>query len=250
MKSFGLILMTFLAGFLSQAAPVVFESSDRQTSLIELYTSEGCNSCPPAEAWFSQLKDDPGLWRDFVPVAFHVDYWNYLGWRDRWSREEFSDRQRDYAKVWGSASIYTPELVLNGAEWHRWFWQKKVPPGASGPGGVLKVNSDDGIHWEVKYASPRVPAAGTSVFQLHTALLVSGVGSDVTAGENAGHHLDHDFAALTLTEQPLVSKTNEFRGGFIIDEKLKPKAGRLALAVWVCRNGQSEPVQAVGGWLP
>ena len=70
----------------SPAAPVTFASTARQTSLLELYTSEGCSSCPPAEAWLSGLKDNPGLWRDFVPVAFHVDYWNYLGWRDKWSR--------------------------------------------------------------------------------------------------------------------------------------------------------------------
>jgi hypothetical protein len=62
-------------------AELVFESTDPQTPLLELYTSEGCSSCPPAEAWRARLKDAPGLWRDFVPVAFHVDYWDHLGWR-------------------------------------------------------------------------------------------------------------------------------------------------------------------------
>jgi len=95
------------------AAPVTFASTSRQTSLLELYTSEGCSSCPPAEAWLSGLKDNPGLWRDFVPVAFHVDYWNYLGWRDKWSRAEYSDRQQEYARVWGAANVYTPEFVVN-----------------------------------------------------------------------------------------------------------------------------------------
>ncbi len=64
---------------IANADPIVFQSSDRQTALLELYTSESCSSCPPAESWLSKLKNDPGLWQTFIPVAFHVDYWNHLG---------------------------------------------------------------------------------------------------------------------------------------------------------------------------
>jgi len=233
----------------SVAAPVTLASSARQTSLLELYTSEGCSSCPPAEAWLSGLKDNPGLWRDFVPVAFHVDYWNYLGWRDQWSREEYSDRQQAYARVWGAANVYTPEFVVNGQEWQRHFWNNSVPSGAEVDAGILRVTSPDGRDWEAVYTAPTAVAPGVRVYQLHTALLVCEVGSDVKAGENSGRHLNHDFAAVTLTEQPLVSKTNEFHGTFRIDDKARPATGRLALAAWVVPNGQSAPVQAVGGWL-
>jgi len=242
--------LALLGGSAAGAAPVTFESSARQTSLVELYTSEGCSSCPPAEAWLSGLKDDPGLWRDFVPVAFHVDYWNYLGWRDQWSREEYSDRQQEYARVWGAANVYTPEFVLNGQEWQRHLWTKSVPSGTASDAGVLRVTSPDGREWQATYTVPVDATPGVHVYQLHTALLVCEVGSDVKAGENSGRRLNHDFAAVTLTEQPLVSKTNEFRGAFRVDEKSKPTAGRLALAAWVVPNGQSVPVQAVGGWLP
>ncbi len=69
-------LLLSLAPLMS-ADPVQFQSGATQTSLLELYTSEGCSSCPPAEAWLSRLKDSPKLWKDFVPVAFHVDYWDY-----------------------------------------------------------------------------------------------------------------------------------------------------------------------------
>ncbi len=85
-------LCAMLDGVLANAAPIVFQSSTRQTALLELYTSEGCSSCPPAEAWLSKLKTEPGLWSEFVPVAFHVDYWNNLGWRDKLSSEQFSRR--------------------------------------------------------------------------------------------------------------------------------------------------------------
>ena len=133
------IILGVLAGIATDAAPIQFQSPARQVALVELYTSEGCSSCPPAESWLSGLKEKPGLWNEFVPIAFHVDYWNYLGWRDKWSSKQYSDRQRDYAGVWGSESIYTPEFVLNGKEWRNWFeperrsrfgWnQSRYPPG-------------------------------------------------------------------------------------------------------------------------
>lgn len=128
----GLVFFGIFAAVVAKAEPIQFQSSERQTSLLELYTSEGCSSCPPAEKWLSGMKSESGLWTDFVPVAFHVDYWNSLGWRDRWSSEKFSDRQRVYAQAWGSENIYTPELVLNGKEWSNWFdWKGARQDGQS-----------------------------------------------------------------------------------------------------------------------
>src|SRR6516164_9572668 len=91
-----------------------FESGPAQVSLLELYTSEGCSSCPPAEAWLGELSRNPNLWRAVVPVSFHVDYWDNLGWKDGFSSREFTLRQRFYAASWGSESVYTPGFVLNG----------------------------------------------------------------------------------------------------------------------------------------
>ena len=110
------IAATLAASRGATAQDVMFQSPDHQSALLELYTSEGCSSCPPAENWLSRLKTSPRLWREFVPVAFHVDYWDYLGWRDPWGAKEFSNRQRAYAKTWGSETIYTPELRL---EWKK-----------------------------------------------------------------------------------------------------------------------------------
>ena len=108
------------AAVTAQTASITFQSSEAQTALLELYTSEGCSSCPPAESWLSRLKESPGLWKDFVPLAFHVDYWDYLGWRDPWAAREFSERQRAYAQGWRSENVYTPGFVLNGKEWRDW----------------------------------------------------------------------------------------------------------------------------------
>jgi hypothetical protein len=98
----------------AQGGNIVMQSGPKQVTLMELYTSEGCSSCPPAEVWFSELKDAPGLWKIFVPVAFHVDYWDNLGWPDKYASAAFTARQRSYAAEWRSENVYTPELVSGG----------------------------------------------------------------------------------------------------------------------------------------
>jgi hypothetical protein len=234
-----------LAGVTATAGPVVFQSAERQTALLELYTSEGCSSCPPAEAWLSKLKNAPGLWSEFVPVAFHVDYWNNLGWRDKLSSEQFSDRQHSYARDWSAENIYTPEFVLNGREWHNWFGS--IPSASATKAGVLHASSMDGKHWQANFVPPE---KGTADYEVTAVLLVCDLTSDVTAGENSGRHLNHDFAALSLTTRPLTNQTSGFQGTFIIDPHPKGITGRFALAIWVTSSGQLEPLQATGGWLP
>jgi len=163
-------ILGVLASVTAHADPIVFESPERQTALLELFSSEGCSSCPPAESWLSQLKQKPELWSDFVPVAFHVDYWDYLGWRDKWASQQFSDRQRDYAQAWGSDSAYTPGFVLNGKEWRSWFGLRNVPTGSQTKVGVLRIVSEDANHWSVSF----VPSsAGASNYEVHAALPIS-----------------------------------------------------------------------------
>ncbi|HSF91770.1 MAG TPA: DUF1223 domain-containing protein [Paracoccaceae bacterium] len=78
--------------------------------VVELFTSQGCNSCPPADAFLEELADRD----DVLPLAFHVDYWDYLGWKDDFASREFTQRQYDYSKRWGKRSVYTPQMVVAG----------------------------------------------------------------------------------------------------------------------------------------
>lgn len=80
--------------------------------ILELFTSQGCSSCPPADAILAKyaIQDDPNI----IPLAFHIDYWDYIGWEDPYSKAEFSERQRNYAALFKSQSIYTPQLIING----------------------------------------------------------------------------------------------------------------------------------------
>jgi hypothetical protein len=240
------IILGMFVSIAANGGPIEFQSSESQVALVELYTSEGCSSCPPADSWLSRLKEAPGLWSNFVPVAFHVDYWDYLGWRDKWSSKQYSDRQREYAGTWGSENIYTPEFVLNGKEWHNWLGLKGAPGVSKTKAGVLKVTSEDTNHWQVQY----IPAiAGVTAFEINAALLVSGLGSEVKAGENVGRHLRHDFVVLKLIRQPLIGKDGGFQGIFtLVAGPCSPEC-RLALAAWATRSGSLEPAQSVGGWL-
>lgn len=86
-----------------QAEPVV---------VVELYTSQGCSSCPPADEFLAMMASDPRI----LPLALHVDYWDYIGWADKFAQAKFSDRQRAYAKAVGSRTIYTPQLIINGSD--------------------------------------------------------------------------------------------------------------------------------------
>jgi hypothetical protein len=137
-----IIMIWLVAGYVLGSEPVTFESSDSQTTLIELFTSEGCSSCPPADAWISHLKDSPDLWKKIVPVAFHVDYWNNLGWRDRFARPEFTARQRRYVAAWHGDSVYTPGFVVNGQEWRGWFSDRTVARKQAANVGNLKLRHD------------------------------------------------------------------------------------------------------------
>ncbi len=230
----------------AQNQPLVFQSAATQTALLELFTSEGCSSCPPAESLLTSLKASPGLWKDFVPVAFHVDYWDDLGWRDRWSSREFSDRQRAYAAAWANTSVYTPGFVLNGKECRDWSGLTELLKSPGAPAGTLKVSSADLDHWQVWF-TPLAP--GRENYEAHAALLASGLTSDVKAGENRGRHLDHDFVVTALTRIPLKAYQDAAWAQFHLSKTAKGQTGRPALAVWVTHPGRAEPLQAVGGWL-
>src|SRR5881409_4325855 len=118
-----MMVIWLAAGYIFASEPKTFESGDTQSSLIELFTSEGCSSCPPAEKWLSALKSSSDLWKKAVPVAFHIDYWDHPGWRDRFAKPEFTSRQRRYAAAWGGDSVYTPGFGRQQQGMARLVWR-------------------------------------------------------------------------------------------------------------------------------
>ena len=92
-------------------APAV-RAADQMGVVVELYTSQGCSSCPPADKLFEKLADMPGI----IPLALHVDYWDYIGWKDTFASPGFTERQKSYARAAGERMIYTPQIIVDGAE--------------------------------------------------------------------------------------------------------------------------------------
>jgi hypothetical protein len=205
-----LLLGGVMAGAL--ATPLVHaqrcsaESGAQVPVVVELYTSEGCNSCPPADRWLSTLKDRPGV----LAAAFHVDYWDRLGWKDRFASARYTERQAQRQAATGSRYSYTPQVVVNGRDWRRW---PELPAPQSAPGrpkttapprgdaseaskGVTEHNAP------VRLAMQRIgEQVELQVQPLHEtrqrftvwwAALEDGHVSDVKAGENQGVRLQHD----------------------------------------------------------
>lgn len=228
------------------AEPLHFSSGPSRIALIELYTSEGCSSCPPADRWLGALAERPGLWKDFVPVEFHVNYWDNLGWKDRLSTPEFTAREYAYSSAWGSPNVYTPCFVRNGAEWKPLDGDA---PAASEQAGVLSVEVGDDGNCLVAYRP--APGSDGDRYEVHVALLGSGLASKVTAGENGGHTLRHEFVVLGLARSELSpgAAGAGVRAEVAVPKPITPDAKRLALAAWVVRRGDLTPVQATGGWL-
>ncbi len=228
----GLILL-FVMTLTTQAGERIFESGPQKTHLLELFTSQGCSSCPPAEEWLSKLKTDPGLWKNFVPLAFHVDYWDRLGWRDPFASKDWTARQYQYSSNWKSESVYTPGFVLDGREW----MERTVPTSSGVNPGALKLSIING-----KVLAEFVPAnGGPKDLDFHLAALGFDLATKVSAGENSGRNLRQDFVVLSLTNEKMSGGKTEFR--FNPD----PRAG--AIAAWITSPNQLDPIQAVGGWL-
>ena len=240
--------LLFLVSTMLLIAPVAgaedlrFSSGSGQTVLIELFTSEGCNSCPPAEAYLNQFTANPLLWKKFIPVAFHVDYWDYLGWKDRYAHPAHTQRQHQYAQQRSVRTVYTPAFIVNGQGW-RPSLVSGEPGGGGAPVGVLTVETK-GNQLEATF-KPENAAAKT--LQLNIAVLGMGLSTRIQNGENAGRHSSHEFVVLARNQ---MSSDNGRWHGVIPAPEQDWGAQRLALVVWVNRPGDLAPLQATGGYLP
>ncbi|GMR06260.1 MAG: hypothetical protein BMS9Abin25_0845 [Gammaproteobacteria bacterium] len=242
-----ILLSTLIIPFSNSLALDRHYSSGRsKVSLVELFTSEGCSSCPPAEKWMTTLADDPDLWNRFVPVAFHVDYWDYIGWKDPFATPEYGLRQRLYRQLGNIRTVYTPGMILDGKEWRKWSYKHSTPRTDKIVGNLDVVLRGDTISATFKPASMKSNGDTDSTdWVINVAVLGFDLTSFVKAGENAGRRLKQDFVVLKH-EQKLSSDGH----WTMMLPEIKPEiAKRIGLAVWVNKKGEQTPVQATGGWL-
>jgi hypothetical protein len=224
------------------AAPCTATSPTHRVALVELFTSEGCSSCPPADAWLRRLPVE-GFGPDrVVPLALHVDYWDYIGWKDRFASARYTERQRAYSAIGNSAFVYTPQVVFDGRDFRSWgsagaFEQAVRAANAKPPRATITVSMDES---KAGVAPLRVGAelskdvdpAGAS---LYVAAYENGQTSQVKAGENRGATLEHDY----VVRQWFGPIPFDAAGRAELAERIAPAGpGGVAAFVQVRRTGE------------
>jgi len=230
--------------FANSAFSLELNSSDTKATVIELYTSEGCSSCPPADEWLSTLKDDSRLFKQIIPMAFHVDYWDELGWKDPWSKPKFTERQRKQslsattpaAFVGLFSQIYTPAFLVEGQEWPKWYSYKKLPMIPPVKAGILTAKLD-GQTLTVNFSEK-------GDYELNVAYLGMGLVSNVTAGENRSRKLKHDFVVLNLFQ-----KKGDSSWQLTIPAVPKEGQKETAISIWVTKPDSIHIEQAVAAYI-
>jgi len=224
------------------AEPLTFSSGKIRVNLLELYTSEGCSSCPPADKWFRRLVKNPDLWNNIVPVVFHVDYWDYLGWKDKFARPEFASRQEIYSRKGYVSSVYTPGVMLNGRGWRGWRVMKNAPVKNDKTPGKLKATLENNA-LNVSFSPETIV---TDDLVLNVALLSGNIKNKIKAGENHGETLAHDFIVVKHIKKSSTDNAN-WQLKNLITEKLNYSP--YAIAIWLDKKNDPTPIQATGRWL-
>ena len=176
-------------------AACVADSAPARPHLVELYSSEGCSSCPPAESWLRTLHTGA----DVVPLEFHVDYWDDLGWKDRFSDSRYTARQNEQARRDGGNSVFTPQIVLDGRNWSGWYRSGHLAPPAQA--NVAMHLSIDTAAGHVHAESTSRPMAGQQLdgYRSYIALVEDDLATQVRAGENRGTLLKHDHVVRAFS---------------------------------------------------
>jgi len=187
-----------------QAADCTVRSGTNMNALVELYTSEGCSSCPPAEQWLSKLARAPRS--GVVPVAFHVHYWDYIGWKDIYADPRNTDRQKMFALATNARSVYTPQVILAGNDFRPWSSERAFDDAvravnARKAAAAVELTprrlADGSIEGN---ASAMVSEAAKSQLTLVVALTQDGITSKPNAGENKGETLAQNFVVRDVAE--------------------------------------------------
>lgn len=172
-------------------------SGSQTNALVELYTSEGCSSCPPADQWLTHLKNQGSQFGNIVPIALHVDYWDYIGWKDDFANPAFARRQREMAASGHARGVYTPQIAINGQDTRSWVSESRFKSEVASINRMpakaeirLAVNSTTAKSLQV---STSIKTAETGPLVYYLALQENNLQSTVNAGENRGELLRHDY---------------------------------------------------------
>lgn len=215
-----------------------------QVSMLEVYTSQGCSSCPPAERWMSKFKQDKRLWKQLVPLNFHVDYWDYLGWKDPYASSTFTQRQRDYKAHGLSNTVATPGFVVSGQGWNGWFRGQPVPIYPFKAVGVLSAQLDD-LNAQISF-SPVIKVSAP--LKIHVAILGFDQITNVKRGENSGKQLPHDFVVMAYNNAQLTLQKGSYTSQLKLPNASQFPSANQALVFWVSQQNDPSPIQVAADW--
>jgi hypothetical protein len=184
--------------------------------VLELFTSQGCSSCPPADALLSELGSST---KNIIPLAFHVDYWNHLGWSDPLSSHQYSERQSQYARVMNLGGEYTPQTVIAG-EWEcvgsdRRSITRAIAAARTTPHfgriSLVKVQSDSNTHeLEVDVMAQVSAVGGSAPLALFVVIYENGIVTKIGAGENGGRKITYDYTVRKLVKAAALDPSQDF----------------------------------------
>lgn len=210
------------------------KSGKQVLPLLELYTSEGCSSCPPADLWLSNLQFKDST---LTPLAFHVDYWDYIGWKDRFAKASFSERQRKSAAQGGLGFVYTPQFMLNGKDFRNWNEARLTQSATHIRQQVAKIdlslNIQNKTHGDiiVRTTAQTISATEGEHTDIYLALYENKLSSTITAGENMGRTLNHDYVVRELLGPYPLDAKNQLNKTFILKPEWKTRnAGTVVFA--------------------
>lgn len=221
------------------AGTIHLESGNRQNILIELYTSEGCSSCPPAEKYLNNLENNNKIWKSIFPVAFHVDYWDYIGWKDRYAAKQFGQRQSRYAKLRRTSTVYTPAFMVNGLSWRPGLFSNSLPEEKRRAGNLVATINGNSVlsRYESKSKLP---------LKLNIAVLGMGLSTFIERGENEGRKAQHEFVLVGFNSEI----SSDLKWNMKLPELHYKGAKKYAVVIWVSEITNPTPLQVVGNLLP
>jgi hypothetical protein len=203
-------------------------------ALVELYTSEGCNSCPPADRWLTTTFRKGGEGAAAIPLAFHVDYWDRLGWKDRFASPDYTERQYVAMRANRAGFVYTPQVLVQGKDFPEWRGRGSTVLAMAHPTPAraviaLEAESERGS-LAVKASARIAGAADRNGAALFIALADDGLASDVKAGENKGERLTHDHVVRLLRTAPAPDANGDVRWQVVLPLPAERGSGSTLVA--------------------
>lgn len=241
------------AAALAMAAPVSAADACRAASgplvspLVELYTSEGCDSCPPAESWLSTRFDKPRA-ASAIALEFHVDYWDGPTWRDRFATPQYTARQYESMRANGASFVYTPQVLLQGHDFGQWHGGDALAidkASRTKAGATIAIDATPGERDVSVHARARIDdGSATNDAHLFVAYADSGLVSNVTGGENRGRKLVHDHVVRVLRDAGPARSDGRIDATFMI-ARPDERGMHAALVGFVERESNGDVLQTL-----